>query len=197
MARYVRNDRTEARGNWSGEVNGIRPIGNFLYPRQRRRDLRPRLHDDQLDAAQRARRLVAVPGAQRPPARGRLRSCLARASRRPPWAVQRRQLPAALRFRLALRHRREHRRHDDAQHLLVPADVDAHLRQPHAARRLRRAALSRVRHRAGPRRGPVRFPRRTTRAQRDNSARALRPGRRQLPARPAAPAARSIATPSA
>jgi hypothetical protein len=31
FVRYVRNDRQEARGNWSGEVDGIRPIGNFLY----------------------------------------------------------------------------------------------------------------------------------------------------------------------
>jgi hypothetical protein len=31
FVRYVRNDRQEARGNWSGEVNGTRPIGNFLF----------------------------------------------------------------------------------------------------------------------------------------------------------------------
>ena len=31
MVRYVRNDRTEARGNWSGEISGIRPIGNYLF----------------------------------------------------------------------------------------------------------------------------------------------------------------------
>ena len=31
FVRYTRNDRQEARGNWAGEVNGIRPIGNFLY----------------------------------------------------------------------------------------------------------------------------------------------------------------------
>lgn len=31
FVRYVRNDRLESRGNWAGEVNGIRPIGNFLY----------------------------------------------------------------------------------------------------------------------------------------------------------------------
>jgi len=31
FVRYVRNDRQEARGNWAGEVNGIRPIGNFLF----------------------------------------------------------------------------------------------------------------------------------------------------------------------
>ncbi len=31
FVRYVRNDRVEARGNWAGDVNGIRPIGNFLY----------------------------------------------------------------------------------------------------------------------------------------------------------------------
>ena len=31
FVRYVRNDRREARGNWSGEVNGIRPIGNYLF----------------------------------------------------------------------------------------------------------------------------------------------------------------------
>jgi hypothetical protein len=31
FVRYVRNDRVESRGNWSGEINGVRPIGNFLY----------------------------------------------------------------------------------------------------------------------------------------------------------------------
>jgi hypothetical protein len=30
FVRYTRNDRTEARNAWAGEVNGIRPIGNFL-----------------------------------------------------------------------------------------------------------------------------------------------------------------------
>jgi hypothetical protein len=29
--RYTHNNRKEARGNWAGEVNGIRPIGNFLF----------------------------------------------------------------------------------------------------------------------------------------------------------------------
>ncbi|HXW07081.1 MAG TPA: TonB-dependent receptor, partial [Vicinamibacterales bacterium] len=29
--RYTRNNRVEARGNWAGEVNGVRPVGNFLY----------------------------------------------------------------------------------------------------------------------------------------------------------------------
>jgi hypothetical protein len=31
FVRYTRNDRVEARGNWAGEVNGTRPVGNFLY----------------------------------------------------------------------------------------------------------------------------------------------------------------------
>lgn len=31
FARYNHNNRREARGNWTGEVNGIRPIGNFLF----------------------------------------------------------------------------------------------------------------------------------------------------------------------
>ncbi|MPY89388.1 MAG: hypothetical protein GEU99_15855 [Luteitalea sp.] len=31
FVRYSRNDRKENRGNWSGEVNGIRPTGNFLF----------------------------------------------------------------------------------------------------------------------------------------------------------------------
>ncbi len=29
--RYTHNNRKEARGNWTGEVNGIRPTGNFLF----------------------------------------------------------------------------------------------------------------------------------------------------------------------
>jgi hypothetical protein len=31
FVRYTRNDRQEARGNWAGEVGGIRPIGNYLF----------------------------------------------------------------------------------------------------------------------------------------------------------------------
>jgi hypothetical protein len=31
FVRYTRNDRQEARGNWAGLVNGIRPIGNLLF----------------------------------------------------------------------------------------------------------------------------------------------------------------------
>ena len=31
FVRYSRNNRVEHRGNWTGDVNGIRPTGNFLY----------------------------------------------------------------------------------------------------------------------------------------------------------------------
>ncbi|MGH9159154.1 MAG: TonB-dependent receptor domain-containing protein, partial [Vicinamibacteraceae bacterium] len=31
FVRYARNNRKEYRGNWTGEVNGINPIGNFLF----------------------------------------------------------------------------------------------------------------------------------------------------------------------
>jgi hypothetical protein len=31
FVRYSRNNRVEHRGNWTGEVNGIRPTGNFLF----------------------------------------------------------------------------------------------------------------------------------------------------------------------
>ena len=31
FVRFTRNNRTEARGAWAGEVNGIRPIGNYLF----------------------------------------------------------------------------------------------------------------------------------------------------------------------
>ena len=31
FVRYSRNNRVENRGNWTGELNGIRPTGNFLY----------------------------------------------------------------------------------------------------------------------------------------------------------------------
>jgi hypothetical protein len=31
FVRYARNNREEYRGNWTGEVNGVRPTGNFLY----------------------------------------------------------------------------------------------------------------------------------------------------------------------
>jgi len=31
FVRWSRNDRREARGNWTGEVNGVKPIGNYLF----------------------------------------------------------------------------------------------------------------------------------------------------------------------
>ncbi|MGH9308407.1 MAG: carboxypeptidase regulatory-like domain-containing protein [Vicinamibacterales bacterium] len=31
FVRYSRNNRQENRGNWTGEVNGVRPTGNFLF----------------------------------------------------------------------------------------------------------------------------------------------------------------------
>jgi hypothetical protein len=31
FVRYSRNNRVENRGNWTGELNGVRPVGNFLY----------------------------------------------------------------------------------------------------------------------------------------------------------------------
>ena len=31
FVRYSRNNRVENRGNWTGELNSIRPVGNFLY----------------------------------------------------------------------------------------------------------------------------------------------------------------------
>ncbi len=31
FVRYNRNNRVEYRGNWTGEINGIRPTGNYLY----------------------------------------------------------------------------------------------------------------------------------------------------------------------
>jgi hypothetical protein len=31
FVRYSRNDRREYRGNWIGEINGIKPIGNYLF----------------------------------------------------------------------------------------------------------------------------------------------------------------------
>lgn len=31
FVRYSRNNRVENRGNWTGEIDGIRPTGNFLY----------------------------------------------------------------------------------------------------------------------------------------------------------------------
>jgi Carboxypeptidase regulatory-like domain len=31
FVRYSRNDRQEYRGNWIGEVNGVKPIGNYLF----------------------------------------------------------------------------------------------------------------------------------------------------------------------
>jgi carboxypeptidase family protein len=31
FVRYSHNNRVESRGNWTGEVNGIRPTGNFLF----------------------------------------------------------------------------------------------------------------------------------------------------------------------
>jgi hypothetical protein len=64
FVRYARNSRRENRGNWTGEINGIRPTGNYLF----------RINDVDIDAAEPARQLVAVSGAERAAASGTVRS---------------------------------------------------------------------------------------------------------------------------
>ena len=81
FVRYSRNNRVENRGNWTGEVNGDPADRQLPLPHQRRRQRRPRLDDVAVVAAERAGELVAVPGAEHPPAPGDLRSGLASASR--------------------------------------------------------------------------------------------------------------------
>ena len=78
MARYTRNDRRESRNAIFGEVNGIVPTGNFLF----RKNDGVTVDHTWTQSAQLAvglpRRLAAVPRAERPPARGPVRSGVAR-----------------------------------------------------------------------------------------------------------------------
>ena len=92
-------------------------------PEERRRDRQPHLNAELNVAVGPPRRLAAVPGAERPAARGRVRSGVARllAGGREP--VRRRAVLPALRLRHDPRHRRQPRRQHDAHDLLVPADL--------------------------------------------------------------------------
>ncbi len=137
FVRYTRNDRQEARGNWAGEVGGVRPIGNYLYrvndgvtgdhvwtitPRsllnvragwQRFQEPNVRQHEGAFDLAS-----LGFPAST--------------VSQFGPTQY----LP---RFEIGgcLGDRRERGRHDRAQHLLVPADPHADGRAPHLPQRLR------------------------------------------------------------
>ena len=197
FVRYTRNDRQEARGNWAGEVNGIRPIGNFLY----------RVNDgftgdhvwaiSPQRAVEPARRLAAVPGAERAPARRGPGPGLARLPGLDGGRVRPHRLPAALRSRRHLRDRRERGRHLHPQHLFVSADLHAHDGPSHPPRRLRPAPLSGDGGRPGPLGRAVRFRHQLHASARQLSQRA-RPGSSSRPSSSASrPAARSSATPSA
>ena len=197
FVRYTRNDRQEARGNWAGEVNGIRPIGNFLY----------RVNDgvtgDHVWAISPRSLLNLRAGWQRfqePNVRqheGAVRPGLAGLPGLDGGRVRPDRLPAALRDRRHQRDRREHGRHVHPQHLFVPADLHAHDRPSHPPRRLRLAALSGDGGRPGPLGRAVRFRATTTRVSSttlppsppgSSSRRSCSASRR---------AARSSATPSA
>ena len=106
-----------------------RPDRQFPVPQERRRHLRPCLHDEPERASRRARRLAALPGTERPAARRDFRSGVARVPVKRHVALRRREVFSALRFRSVHRHRRSDRGNDRPQHLLVPADADAHRRQ--------------------------------------------------------------------
>ena len=152
FVRYSRNNRVENRGNWTDEVNGILPTGNFLY----------RINDAvNVDhvwrcrhvAAEHAGELVAVPGAQHPAAPGDLRSAsLGFPSSATQYFGDNKYFP---RFefddgsfsdlgRLVLR------RHE-REHLLVPADLDVDPRQPQLPVRRRSARIAKSRSRASTR----------------------------------------------
>ena len=129
FVRYSRNNRVENRGNWTG---GQRSADATLSPHQRRRERRPRLDDEPVVAAQRPRELVAVPGAEHPPAPGALRSGQSRLPVRRESVLRRQPVLPAVRVRRRIVQRpwRHLLRRDERQHLFVPADVDARARQP-------------------------------------------------------------------
>ena len=127
FVRYSRNNRVENRGNWTGELNSIRPVGNFLYPHQRRPQRRSRLDDVELVAAERAGQLVALPGAEHPPEPGHLRSGQPRFPEFRLAVLWQQPVFPALRDgrdRLVQRSRGLVLRRHQHEHLLVPADLD-------------------------------------------------------------------------
>ena len=69
-------------------------------------------------------------------------------------------------FDTLLRHRRQPRRHGDPHHLLVPADLHPHLRQPRDQGRLRLAHVPRVRRKSRAAGGRIPVPRAPTRGSR-------------------------------
>ena len=122
-----------------------RPDRQLPVPDERRRHVRPRVHDDVEHAARRARRVAALQGAERPAARRPVRPVDARVLLGGGRPVRRREVFSALRLRPVLGRRRESLDGHQPQHLLVPADVHAHLRQSFAAGRLRLAPVPGVR----------------------------------------------------
>ncbi len=145
FVRYSRNNRVENRGNWTGEINGVRPTGNFLFR------INDALNVDHvwtmtpIDAAERARQLVAVPGAEQRQHQGLF-------DPRQPWlpaervAVLRQQqvLPALrVRRQLVLGSRRHVCRRHQRVHLFVPADADADAGQAQLPDGLRRSRVPR------------------------------------------------------
>ena len=169
MARYMRNDRREARNAFFGEVNGIAPIGNFLF---RKND---GVTVDHVYTITNSTLLNVRAGWSR---------------FQEPNIRQHEGVfdPASLGFSpttVSYFGGAQYLPRFDFDSLTDIGDnigaTTTHsiysfqptltrvVRQPLAARRLRRAAVSRIRLRAGPRRGPVRFPRRNYTRQRDNS----------------------------
>ena len=132
FVRYSRNNRVENRGNWTGDIDGVKPTGNFLYPHQRRAQRRSRLDDVELVAAERAGELVALPGAEHPPEPGDLRSGQPRLPGGHVAVLRQQPLLPALRDGrggVVQRSRRFVLGRHQREHLLVPADVDPVPRQ--------------------------------------------------------------------
>ena len=99
MARYTRNDRREARNAHLRRGQRHRPDRQLPVPEERRRHLRSHLDAERQLAVGRPRRLAAVPRAERPAARGHLRSGVARVLAGGRRAVRRRAVFPALRLR--------------------------------------------------------------------------------------------------
>ena len=196
MARYVRNDRRESRNAFFGEVNGVAPVGNFLFRKNdavtvdhvytmtnstllnvrggwsRFQEPNIRQHEGVFDPATLGFSPTTVSyfrGAQYMP---------------------RFDFDSLTDFGDNIGATTTHSIYSFQPTLTRVGG------QPLAARRLRRAALSRVRLRAGPRRGAVPISGPTTRASATTRARS---SARTWPASCSAfrPAARSTSTPSA
>ena len=145
FVRYSRNNRVENRGNWTGELNGIRPVGNFLFR------INDALNADHVWTITPATLLNMRGGWSRfqEPSIRQNQGIFDPASLGFPASASQvlRQQPLLPSLRVRRQFVRRSRRHVRRRHqrvdLFVPADDDADARQAQLSRRLRLPCLSR------------------------------------------------------